>query len=83
MPYRLAVEIDQPNDGQPSLVYTVEIDNASPKTFQLLELEGFPKQEENDADDKEVWALYYIDERFDTALELVDSALLTIERKLE
>ncbi len=80
MPYRLVVEIDQPDDGQPSLVYTVQIDNAAPQTFQLLELEGYPKQEDDDEDGKEVWALYYIDERFHSALELVDSALLTIDR---
>ena len=83
MPYRLVVEIDQPDDGQPSLVYTVEIDNAAPQTFQLLELEGYPKREDDDEDGKEVWALYYIDERFHSALELVDSALLTIDRRLK
>lgn len=80
MPYRLLVEINQPNDNQPSLVYSVEIDNSTPKTFQLLELVGFPKQEANDADGKEVWALYYIDDQFDSALDLVDSGLLTIDR---
>ena len=83
MPYRLVVEIDQPDDGQPSLVYTVEIDNVAPQTFQLLELEGYPKREDDDEDGKEVWALYYIDERFHSALELVDSALLTIDRRLK
>ncbi len=80
MPYRLLVEIDQPEDGQASLVYAVEIDNADPRTFQLLDLVGYPKREEDDEEGKEVWALYYVDETFDSALELIDSALLTIER---
>ena len=80
MPYRLLVEIDQPDDGQPSLVYAVEIDNADPHTYQLLELMGYPKREEDDKEGGEVWALYYVDERFNSALELIDSALLTIER---
>ena len=80
MPYRLLIEIDQPDDDQPSLVYSVEIDNSAPKAFQLLDLVGFPKQEANDADGKEVWALYFVDQRFGSALELVDSGLLTIDR---
>ncbi len=80
MPYRLLIEIDQPGDGQASLVYAVDIDNADPRFFQLLELVGYPKREEDDEEGKEVWALYYIDERFDTAPKLIDSALLSIER---
>lgn len=80
MPYRLLIEIDQPDDGQPSLVYSVEIDNADPRAFQLLELVGYPKREE-DKDGKEVWDVYYVDESFSTALELIDSALLTIDRE--
>ena len=80
MPYRLLIEIDQPDDGQASLVYAVEIDNADPSAFQLLELVGYPKREADDEDGKEVWALYYVDENFSSALELIDSALLTIER---
>ena len=83
MPYRLLIEIDHPDDGQPSLVYAVEIDNADPRTFQLLELVGYPKREADDEDRKEVWALYYIDENFSSALELIDSALLTIERGMK
>jgi len=79
MPYRLLIEIDQREDGQASLVYAVEIDNADPAVFQLLELVGYPKREDAE-DGKEQWSLYYIDEGFDTALELIDSALLTIER---
>lgn len=83
MPYRLLVEIDQPDDGQPSLVYAVEIDNADPRAFQLLELVGYPKREEDGQDVREAWELYFIDERFDSALDLIDSALLTIDRGAE
>ena len=71
---------DQSSDDQPSLVYSVEIDNADPHAFQLLDLVGYPKREENDENGKEVWALYFVDERIDSALGLIDSALLTIER---
>lgn len=80
-PYSLILEINQPGDDQPSLVYTVEIDNSLPTTFQLLELRGFPKREDDDENNKETWGLYYIDETFTSALDLIDSALLTIERK--
>lgn len=80
MPYRLLIEINQPKDKQPSLVYTVTIDNADPRTYQLLELMGYPEQEENDPSAKETWSLYYVNETINTALNLIDSALLTIER---
>ena len=80
LPYRLLIEIDQRGDDQASLVYGVDIDNADPRTFQLLDLVGYPKREGDDDEGKEVWALYYIDETFDSALDLIDSALLTIER---
>ncbi|MCP4786347.1 MAG: DUF4405 domain-containing protein [Fuerstiella sp.] len=80
MPYRLLIEIAQPNDNQPSLVYSVEIDNGVPSAFQLLDLVGYPDREENDKDGKEVWALYFVDKRFGSALTLIDSALLTIDR---
>lgn len=80
LPYRLLIEIDQSGDDQASLVYAVDIDNADPRTFQLLDLVGYPKREEDDEDGKEVWALYYVDGSFDSALDLIDSALLTIER---
>lgn len=81
MPYRLLIEIDQPDDDQPTLIYSVVIDNSDPRAFQLLDLVGYPKREEDDKDGKEVWALYFVDERFSSALALVDSALLTIDRK--
>ena len=79
-PYGLLLEINQPGDDQASLVYAVEIDNSLPKTFQLLELRGYPKREESGADQKEKWGLYYVDDSFGSALDLIDSALLTIER---
>lgn len=78
-PYSLLLEIKQPGDPQPSLVHAVEIDNTLPRTFQLLELRGYPKRED-DIEEKETWSLYYIDDSFASALDLIDSALLTIER---
>ena len=80
LPYRLLIEIDQSDDEQASLVYGVDIDNAYPSTYQLLDLVGHPVRQEDDAEGKEEWALYYVDETFDSALKLIDSALLTIER---
>ncbi len=80
-PYSLILEINQPGDNQPSLVYTVEIDNSLPRTFQLLELRGYPKREADDDNGKETWGLYYIDESVGSALDLIDSALLTIQRE--
>ena len=79
-PYRLLLEINQPGDNQPSLVHAVEIDNALPRTFQLLDLQGYPKRAADDPDGKPVWDLYYADSSITTALDLIDSALLTIER---
>ncbi len=84
MPYRLMVEVNQPGDAtpqladQPSLVYQVEVDNFDPKTFQVLERVGYPVPEEREGTTE--WALYYVDERFGSALDLIESALLTIER---
>lgn len=80
-PYSLVLEINQPGDNQPSLVHTVEINNSTPRTFQLLELRGYPKREADNKEGKQVWSLYYIDDSFTTAPELIDSALLTIQRK--
>ena len=80
LPYRLLIEINQADDDQASLVYAVDIDNADPRTFQLLDLVGYPKREEDDDEGKEVWALYFVDSSFDSALDLIDSGLLTIER---
>lgn len=82
LPYRLLIEINHPSDDQASLVYAVDIDNITPRTFQLLDLVGYPKREEDNEDGKEVWALYYVDASFNSALDLIDSALLTINREL-
>lgn len=79
-PYSLLLEINQPGDKQSSLVYAVEIDNSLPSAFQLLELRGYPKREDDDENGNETWGLYYVDETYTTALDLIDSALLTIER---
>lgn len=83
-PYTLLLEINQPGDNQASLVHAVTIDNSQPRTYQVLELRGYPKRE-SDAKDKEgkgkeTWGLYYVDESFGTALDLIDSALLMIQR---
>ena len=84
MTYKLLIEINQPGDAhgalddQPSLVYAVEIDNSLPRTFQLPELMGYPQRE--DIDGEEAWPLYYVNEDFGSALDLIDSALLTIDR---
>ena len=63
---------------QPALVYAVEIDNLDPRTFQLLDIVGYPKRD--DRDGEEAWSLYYPDVGFGSAMQLIDSALLTIER---
>ena len=87
MPYRVMIEINQPADptekleDQPSLIYQVEVDNYDPHTFQLLELVGYPVKEKNE-DGEEEWAIYYVDERFESAMEMINSALLIIERKI-
>ncbi len=84
-PYTLLIEVNQLGDvyrevaDQPSLVYSVEIDNLSPRSFQVLELMGYPKRE--DVESKEAWNLYFVDGGFGSALELIDSSLLTIDRK--
>ena len=84
MPYQLLIEINQGEDAnasyddQPSLVYTVEINNVLPQTYQLLELMGYTKREDNDNEEK--WAVYYADERLSSSLRLIDSVLLTIDR---
>ena len=88
MPYRVMIEINQPADptekleDQPSLIYQVEVDNYDPRTFQLHELVGYTVQEKNENGEEE-WAIYYVDERFGSAMELIDSALLAIERVTE
>lgn len=84
LPYQLLVEINQVGDthdsfkDQPSLIYSVQIDNLRPSAYQLLRLEGSPQVELEDG--KEKWAIYYVDEGLGSALKLIDSALLTIDR---
>lgn len=79
-PYRLLLEINHPGDELPSLVHYVEIDNSLPRTFQLLELRGYPQREDDEDSGRENWGLYYVDDSFGSALDLIDSALLMIER---
>ena len=84
-PYRVMIEINQLGDGneeyadQPSLVYAVEVDNNDPRTFQVLEIVGYPKAETG-GDGQAQWSLYYVDETITTARNLLDSALLRIAR---
>ncbi len=84
MPYRVLIEVNQPNDSssklpdQPSLVYEVEVDNYDPRAFQLFELVGYPVREKKKG--KEEWSLAYPDESIESAFEIVDSALLQIDR---
>jgi hypothetical protein len=79
-PFSLLFEINQPDDNLPSLVHAVEIDNSLSRSFQLLELRGYPKREDDQDAVKQTWALYYVDQTFTSALDLIDSALLTIKR---
>jgi hypothetical protein len=79
-PYSLLLEINQPGDNQPSLVHAVTIDNTLPRAYQLLDLNGYPRREPDGEGGKESWSLYYVDDTITTALDLIDSALLTIER---
>lgn len=84
-PYRVMIEINQVGDGnehyddQPALVYSVEVDNRDPRTFQVLEIVGYPKAEQVE-DGATAWSLYYVDETITTARDLLDSALLRIAR---
>lgn len=84
-PFRVMIEINQPGDGnehhadQPALVYSVEVDNRDPRTFQVLEIVGYPKAEQGE-DGETTWSLYYVDETITTAVDLLDSAVLKIAR---
>jgi hypothetical protein len=83
-PYRVMIELNIPKDAndhyedQPSLVYSVEVDNKDPRTYQILEIVGFSKSEV--VDGETLWELYYADETITTARDLFDSALLHIDR---
>ena len=83
-PYRLLIEINMPDDGndyhkdQPSLVYAVEVDNRNPRSYQVLDLVGYPEAEKGE--ETLEWSLRYVDETITTAHDLYDSAMLLIER---
>ena len=85
-PYRLLIEINAPDDGnehypdQPSLVYVVEVDNKHPRSYQVLDLVGYPKSEMDEEEGEIEWSLLYADGTITTAHDLFDSALLLIER---
>jgi len=85
-PYRLLIEINAPDDGnehypdQPSLVYVVEVDNKRPRSYQVLDLVGYPKSEMDEEEGEIEWSLLYADGTITTAHDLFDSALLLIER---
>jgi len=84
-PFRVMIEINQLGDGnehhadQPALVYSVEVDNRDPRTFQVLEIVGYPKAEQGE-NGETTWSLYYVDETITTAVDLLDSAVLKIAR---
>ena len=85
-PYRLLIEINAPDDGnehypdQPSLVYVVEVDNKHPRSYQVLDLVGYPESEMDEEEGEIEWSLLYADGTITTAHDLFDSALLLIER---
>lgn len=72
--YTLLIEINQPHDQQPSLIYSVEVSNSEAKYFQTFDLLGYPSQEENS------WKINYDLSQFTSAKQLINSALLTIQR---
>jgi hypothetical protein len=77
--YTVLIEINQPGDDQPSLIYAVDIDNSRPSFYQLLTRLGFP--EKSSTDEKDEWHINYSTENFSTALKLIDSVMLIIQRK--
>lgn len=83
-PYRVMIEVNLAGDGndhyedQPSLVYGVEVDNRDPRTYQVLEIVGYPVAETTE--DGERFSLHYADETLSSCLDLLDSALLRIDR---
>ncbi len=84
-PFRVLIEINMPGDAnehhpeqQPSLVYSVEVDNRAPRAYQVLQIVGYPKSEQVDGETE--WALYFADQTITTAHDLFDSALLQIDR---
>ena len=85
-PYRLLIEINALDDSnehyqdQPSLVYVVEVDNKRPRSYQVLDLVGYPESEMDEEEGEIEWSLLYADGTITTAHDLFDSALLLIER---
>ena len=79
-PYRLLIEINEHYPDQPSLVYVVEVDNKHPRSYQVLDLVGYPKSEMDEEEGEIEWSLLYADGTITTAHDLFDSALLLIER---
>ena len=85
-PYRLLIEINalmtamSITQDQPSLVYVVEVDNKRPRSYQVLDLVGYPKSEMDEEEGEIEWSLLYADGTITTAHDLFDSALLLIER---
>ena len=81
-PFYMLIEVNEANDrnefhaDQPSVIYKVEIDNQFPKAFQVLDILGYSKYDP----DEEGWYAYYPDGTLTSSLELINSALLTIER---
>ena len=53
---------------------SVEVDNKDPRSYQVLDIVGYPKSEIED--DETIWSLFYADETITTAHDLFDSALL-------
>lgn len=83
-PFRVLLEIHSPgdrnehHDDQPSPVCAVEVDNLDPRTFQIMAPVGYPKADPGNTDTR--WDPHFIDETITSAFDLVDSALLHIER---
>jgi hypothetical protein len=84
-PFFMVIEVNEAGDAnddysdQPSILYRVEIDNAYPSYFQVLNILGYTQYDVN----ADSWDAYFPDGRLSTASGLIDSALLTIERELQ
>jgi hypothetical protein len=81
-PFYLMIEVNQANDknehykDQPSVIYQVEIDNQFPSYYQVLDMYGYPSYDK----EEDSWSAYFPDKTMTTALKIIDSALLIIER---
>ena len=82
-PFYLLIEVNAKGDknefheDQPSIIYKVEIDNKFPKAFQVLDIVGYS----NFDPEEKAWVAYYPDEKLTSALHLINSALLSIDRE--